>query len=705
MAAGLAIPHGRTQDPGLIGREPEVAEIGAFIAATAGAPAALVIVGDVGIGKTSVWRHAVRAASRTHRVLSCRPASAEAPLAFSALDDLFGGVLEEIIPGLPEARGRALAVALRGWHSEPVAGGQGPGMAAGGQGQGAAAGGQGPSVAAGNQGMGAASGDPSAAASPGLGSSPGRGGHAWPEPRVLARAVLDGLRMLSRDTPVLLAVDDAQWPDRPSAAVLEFCIRRREQAAVSILLTLRGEVPVFPLGLEQALSPGSLACAQLGGVSPGAIAAILRSRLGVTFPRSTLRRLYDACGGNPLYALESGRALLARGRACAAGEPIPLPPGIGDLVRPRLRGLSPDALRVGRLIAASADPREQVIRAAHGDQDSWAAMDEVIDDGLIRRDSDALRFTHPLLGPVLYAEMTMSERRDVHRRLARSAGDVEERAWHLALGADGPAGEIAGLLDAAARHAAARGAPETAAVLAEQAIRMTPSRPSPGGPARILRAADYHFRAGEIGRSRELVESALTGCPAGSGRAALLIRQATVSCHQSGWAQAEGLFHQAALEAARDPELRAHAEGELALARLAAGDLPAASRWAAVALGSAEQAGRPRLLAHSLARLATEALALAEKSGNVPLASSALAVLGFIAVSLGDYPAAHRHLDRLTRLVTGGGLDQPGVVKFLPDEIEALAALGETSLAQAHLRRLHARGRALGRPWALATAA
>src|SRR5712691_903524 len=313
MAAGLAIPHGRTQDSGLIGREPEVAEIGAFLAATAGAPSALVIVGDVGIGKTSVWRHAVRAASRTHRVLSCRPASAEAPLDFSALDDLFGGVLEEILPGLPEARGRALAVALRGWPSEPVAGGRG-----------ATAGGQGP---------GAAAGDPSVAGGPDRGDSPG------PEPRVLARAVLDGLRLLSRDTPVLLAVDDAQWLDRPSAAALEFCIRRLDQAAVSIVLTLRGEVPGFPLGLEQALSPGSLACAQLGGVSPGAIAAILRSRLGVTFPRSTLRRLYDACGGNPLYALESGRALLERGRACAAGEPIPIPVGISDLVRPRLRGL------------------------------------------------------------------------------------------------------------------------------------------------------------------------------------------------------------------------------------------------------------------------------------------------------------------------------------------------------------------------------
>ena len=603
MAAGLAVPQGQTKD-GLVGRDAEVAEIGAFLTATAGAPSALVVVGDVGIGKTAVWKHTVQAASGTYRVLSCRPARAEAPLAFSALDDLLGGVLAEILPGLPEPRRRALEAALHGSPAAPFTisldetstqtrtGGE-PASRGGPPIQ--ADPGGGPASRGGGSGQ---------AGHPGQDDGQAGLGRPWPEPRVLARAVLDGLRILSRDTPVLLAVDDAQWLDRPSAQALEFCIRRLDQAAVSILLTLRGEDPVFPLGLEQALSPASLACAQLGGLSPVAIGAILRARLGVTFPRSTFRRLYEACGGNPLYALESGRALLERGRACTAGEPIPIPAGISDLVRPRLRGLSPDALRVGRLIAASADPREHVIRAAHGEQACGAAMDEVIDDGLIRRDSDALRFTHPLLGPVLYAEMTASERRDVHRRLARSAGDVEERAWHLALGADGPSGRIAGLLDAAARHAAARGAPETAAVLAEQAIRMTPSRPSPDGPARILRAADYHFRAGEIGRSRELVESALTGCAAGSRRAALLIRQATISYHQSGWAQAEHLFRQAALEAAGDTELRAHAEGELAQARLAAGDLPAASRWAAEALGSAERAGRPRLLAHSLARLA-----------------------------------------------------------------------------------------------------
>jgi DNA-binding CsgD family transcriptional regulator len=100
--------------------------------------------------------------------------------------------------------------------------------------------------------------------------------------------------------------------------------------------------------------------------------------------------------------------------------------------------------------------------------------------------------------------------------------------------------------------------------------------------------------------------------------------------------------------------------------------------------------------------LAAEALALCERTGNVAVRQGVLSVLGFIAVSLDDYPAAHAHLGRLA---TAQNLAQPGVVKFLPDEIEALAALGETGPARAHTARLQARGSALGFPWALAAAA
>ena len=96
---------------------------------------------------------------------------------------------------------------------------------------------------------------------------------------------------------------------------------------------------------------------------------------------------------------------------------------------------------------------------------------------------------------------------------------------------------------------------------------------------------------------------------------------------------------------------------------------------------------------------------MCEQTGNVPVCSQVLSVLGFIALSLDDHQTAVSHLDRLAEATAAVGLGEPGVVKFLPDEIEALAALGEVDRAWSFTRQLEARGRLLGRPWALATAA
>ena len=332
-------------------------------------------------------------------------------------------------------------------------------------------------------------------------------GHPLPEPRVLARGILDVLRILSGDAPLVLAVDDAQWLDRPSAGVLEFCLRRLQGEPVSILLTFRDDSGLFPLGLGRALPPDRLVRVQLGPLSLGAIGEILRSRLGAELPRYALTRLYDVSGGNPFYALECARTLLDHPQLSLTSEPIPIPRRLSDLVRRRMRQLTPDVRRVGQLVAASCDPRERLIRAACDDHESWAAIDLAVDVGLIERDGGALRFTHPLLRSVLYGEMPLDERRQVHQRLGAAAEDIEERAWHLALGADRPSEKIAGMLDDAARHAASRGAPEEAAAFAEQAARLTPAGRSESARERIMRAADYHFRAGDMARSRELIDS------------------------------------------------------------------------------------------------------------------------------------------------------------------------------------------------------
>ena len=783
-------------DSSLIGRDAEIARILAFLSGSSGAPAALVITGDAGIGKTVAWQHVLQAAGRSARVLSCRPAVAERPLAFSALDDLFGDVSGEVLPALAEPRKRAVEVAL----SRDV--------------------------------------PPES-----LTAYLSRAVRPLPDRQLLARGILDTLRILSDGSPLVIAVDDTQWLDRPSAGVLEFCFRRMQHEPIFILLTFRTD-DMIPLGLDRALPPDRLGRVRLGPLSLGAIGEILRSRLGIVLPRHALTRLYDACGGNPFYALECARALRHRTHMPLTNEPIPIPPTLCGLVRHRVRRLTPEVRRVGWLVAASPDPRERLIRMACGDEESWAAIDRAIDEGLIERDGDVLRFTHPLLRSVLYREMPLNKRRQVHQQLGAVAEDAEDRAWHLALGADRPSEEIAGMLDDAARGAALRGAPDQGATLAEQAVRLTPAGQPEAARERTVDAADYHFRAGGMARSHELIQSALATCPAGPQRASLLLRLATVHYHQHGWPLAEQTFRQAALEAPDDPALCAHAEQELAFARAVAGDYPAALHRAKASLRAAERAADPHLMAQSLARIAVfeflrgngvrldlldraetleasageeptgrlplfgpslarglvlkwcdrldearlrladqyqraldrgneasvpfllyhlselecwagnwavaeeyalegrrvaeesrqqtmtpamlyslalvraqqgqaqdarelahDALVLSEQTGNVPLGSQVLSVLGFIALSLDDHQTAHSHLGHLAEITAAFGLGEPGVVKFLPDEIEALAALGQIDRARLLTRRLEAQGGALGRRWALATAA
>ena len=76
----------------------------------------------------------------------------------------------------------------------------------------------------------------------------------------------------------------------------------------------------------------------------------------------------------------------------------------------------------------------------------------------------------------------------------------------------------------------------------------------------------------------------------------------------------------------------------------------------------------------------------------------------FAALSLGDHRAAVSHLDRLAEATATFGLAEPGVVKFCPTRSRRWRPSAR-SIAWSFTRELEARGKSLGRPWALATAA
>src|SRR5205814_10685572 len=120
-----------------------------------------------------------------------------------------------------------------------------------------------------------------------------------------------------------------------------------------------------------------------------------------------------------------------------------------------------------------------------------------------------VRFTHQLSPSAILSDAPPGALRAVHRRLAEVSTDPEERARHLALGADGPDPEVARALDEAARTSRSRGAPDTAAELCEMAARLTPSDDADERLERNLEAARHHVAAGDVPRGRALVAAAV----------------------------------------------------------------------------------------------------------------------------------------------------------------------------------------------------
>jgi hypothetical protein len=109
----------------VIGREGEIAVVSACLDSEPRGPRALLVDGEAGIGKSTVWFEAVRLAeAREYRVLRARPAESEAKLSYATLADIVGPAFDEARAQLPHPQELALAAALLRVtsHERPIPG-------------------------------------------------------------------------------------------------------------------------------------------------------------------------------------------------------------------------------------------------------------------------------------------------------------------------------------------------------------------------------------------------------------------------------------------------------------------------------------------------------------------------------------------------------------------------------------------------------
>ena len=529
----------------IIGRDSELESVRVFFEREGSVPSALVLQGEPGIGKTTLWNAGIAVATELgYRVLAATPSAAETQLVFAGLGDLLGEVVHEVLAKLQPPQQHALEIALL--LEEPA--------------------------------------------------------DAAVDGRTVGSALLAALRELASQRPLLVAIDDVQWLDAPSASALEYAFRRLRDEPVSLLLGQRSERPCDPpLGLERILREERLGRLWLGPLSLGAIQHVLRTRLRETYPRPLLRRLWATSRGNPFFALELARALQSRSTPVSARDALPVPENLQDLVHQRVADLPDPVQQLLRIIAATSSPTLATVEAVLGPELFAAGLDGGIAAGVVEVDGGRIRFAHPLLAAGVYSTTGPHERRRLHQRLAENVTDPDQRARHLAHAAGEPSEEVARALDKAAARSAARGAPAAAAELAELALDLTPPHAHESVAHRTLEAAEQHYKAGELNRMRQLLEPLLPRLRPGRQRAEAL-RLLAIS-REDDFDAAIELSEQALAEAEGAGAGVVGIAFFLSVAWLIRGDLERAQQHARDALTAAERVEDPQLLAKAIAQL------------------------------------------------------------------------------------------------------
>ena len=265
----------------------------------------------------------------------------------------------------------------------------------------------------------------------------------------LYEAVRTLLASLTRDSPIVLAIEDLHWADASTRALLQYLIETLQGSPILVVATYRSDEltarhPLLQVlaELERAGRVERLDLERFGRTDLGALAA---SILGRELEARDLDALAERSDGNAFIAEE----LLA---ASIGGHDREIPTTLADILTVRLAGLSLDARRVVRaasVLGRRVDHRllERILPDA--DDVVLGCLREAVDQRvLVPSDegrSAAYVFRHALLREAAYAELLPAERVALH-------GAAERALAAEAAGHDLPA-EVAGEIAYHAFHA------------------------------------------------------------------------------------------------------------------------------------------------------------------------------------------------------------------------------------------------------------
>ncbi|HEX8085045.1 MAG TPA: AAA family ATPase [Solirubrobacteraceae bacterium] len=360
-------------------------------------------------------------------------------------------------------------------------------------------------------------------------------------------AVLHGLYWsivhLSADRPLVLAVDDVHWCDRPSLRLLAYLVRRLEGLPVLVLATLRsGEQPTDAALLDEVVHDPATVAIRPAPLSDAAAADVVRARLGAAAGDAFCAACHATTGGNPLLlhqllaALES-EGVEPRDEHAVRVEEIG-PRALSRTIGLRLARMPDEAVAAARALSilgegaglsAVAELAGLELGAAGRAVAALSRAEILRGDAIPSRDAARaapLRFVHPLVRDAVYYGVSVGERELQHARaakvLAAAGAEPEQIALQLAKAPPGGDADAAATLRRAGSGAARKGAPDSAAAFLRRALAEPPPEEERAGVLLELGLAEQLVDGASAAEHLAAAYEALTD-PAARAAAALAL--------------------------------------------------------------------------------------------------------------------------------------------------------------------------------------
>ncbi len=273
----------------------------------------------------------------------------------------------------------------------------------------------------------------------------------------LAQALRHLIAALTAITPLLLLLEDVHWADEASLALLPHTASILPETRCLFILTTRpGEAAARPAvqkaldGLARILPVQRL---HLDSFTVEETATLVQQALVVEKDNRAAaqlaQRLQRQTGGNPLFLVETMKALRERGALVPCEEggwafphedlPLPIPTSASELIRMQIIHLAP-ALR--EALEALAVLGDDVDFALINQMSRWdaavvvASLNDLVQRGFLEEKAASYRFSHDLIRDIVYQDIGPERKQLFHRRAGEAVKalrpeQVETLAHHF----------------------------------------------------------------------------------------------------------------------------------------------------------------------------------------------------------------------------------------------------------------------------------